>query len=498
MTFQEQPLLSFQHIGDQFPHAICLLSYTDRRVLYVNPAFEDVWQIAAHEFIADPLRLDRMIHTEDLALRTASLERQLAGERLESEFRIVSPAGQERRVREFAFGVVDATGVPTCLCVITRDIPEHLPTLRRQADSRFQVLFDHIPESLFCTDRTGIIHVRNPSSLSKDKVLVPGDHLERIFLEDDRPTFLVALAEAAASRLVTSFDVRLGPEEGTRWVSGRISPLPGETDEPEFIISLRDITHRKRNEATLQQANSEVTATNARLRELDALKNRFVAGLAHDLRSPLSAVSGAIDIMQLIGVSDELNDYILLAREGLEHARSLIHELLEVGRVEIGGDALERTEFDPKSSILECLGAATIDANLRFITIRSSVTVDSGPLPFLFADRVKFKRVLDNLLVNAVKFTPPGGTVSLKARIRAEMSHRFLIISISDTGIGIEPEDLETIFDPYKQARPHHRHLGVGLGLALVKHIVEAHDGTVDVESEIGKGTTFTVTFPVV
>lgn len=498
MTFREPSSLSFQHIGDQFPHAVCLLSYTDRRVLYVNAAFENVWHVTAHDFIADPFRLNRMIHVEDREPRATTFERQIAGERLDSEFRIVSPSGKERWVQETVFTMVDADGVPTGICVITKDLGKRRPLPQAPDESRFQVLFDHIAESLFCTDSTGTIRFRNRSSLSKDKVLVPGDRLERIFLEEDRPNFLTALAEAVAYRIVTSFDARLLLEEGGRWVSGRISPIPGETEEPELIISLRDITHRKRNEATLQQENSEVTATNAQLRELDALKSRFVAGLAHDLRSPLSAVSGAIDIMRLIGVSNELEEYLDLAREGLDHARTLIHELLEVGRVEIGGDTLERIEFDPKLSMLECLGAATIDANRRLITIQDSVTANSKPFPYLFADRVKFKRVLDNLLVNAVKFTPPGGTVSFNASVRSDMGRQFLAVSVSDTGIGIAPEDLPTIFDPYQQGRGNHQNLGVGLGLALVKHIVEAHGGTVHVESEVGKGTTFTVTFPVV
>lgn len=495
MTFQEPALLSFQEIGDQFPYAVCLLSYADRRVLYVNPAFEDVWQIAAHEFIADPLRLNRVIHADDLALRGALFERQIAGERLESEFRIVFPPGREGWIREAAFGVVDANGEPICICAIASEIPDRS---RKGNESRFRTFFENLPEALFCTDSRGTVRILNESSLNRDKALGPGDRLERIFLEDDRPNFLAALAKAVANRIVTSFDVRLGFEEDHRWVSGRISPIPGENDQPELIISLRDITHRKRNEATLRRENLEATATNARLRELDTLKSRFVAGLAHDLRSPLSAVSGALDIMRLIGVSEELNEYLALARESLEHARTLVQELLEVGRIEISGDTLERTGFNPKPSLLECLGVATIEASRRRITISTSVRTDSDPLPDLFADRVKFKRVLDNLLVNAVKFTPPGGTVSVDARIQIETNRRFLVISISDTGIGIAPEDLPTVFDPYKQAWNDHHQIGIGLGLALVKHIVEAHDGSVEVESEVGKGTTFTVMFPVI
>jgi cell cycle sensor histidine kinase DivJ len=490
---------SLQRFGHHFPYALWVLSYADRRVLYVNREFEAIWKISAREFMADPLCANLMIHPEDRALRPSALERQIAGEKLDFEFRIVSPTGQERWVREVAFTIPNEHGQPTWICVITKDISDYkrLGNLRDESDERFQAFFDNSPEALFCADGAGIVRFRNHSSLNLNPALASGDALERIFHDEDRAAFLGALANAVSRRVVVTFDARLAPEEGARWISGRIAPLPGESGTREFIISLRDITRSKEDEATLRREHSEATTTNAQIRELDTLKNRVVAGLAHDIRSPLSAVSGALDIMRMIGVSEELSEYLELAQEGLTHATRLIGELLEVGRVEIGGDTFEPVRFDPKTAILECLAAASIDAHRRVITISSSVTVDSEPLPELLADRLKFKRILDNLLANAVKFTPNGGTVTFDARI-ATREKRFLELSISDTGIGIAPEDLPKIFDPYKQAETDRRHLGVGLGLAVVKHLVEAHKGTIAVTSEVSRGTTFTVTFPVV
>jgi signal transduction histidine kinase len=218
----------------------------------------------------------------------------------------------------------------------------------------------------------------------------------------------------------------------------------------------------------------------------------------HDIRSPLSAVTGALDIMRMIGVTEEVEEYLSIAQEGLSHSLLLINEMLEVNRIEIGAHLIEKASIEPKSCLLECLQTAEIEARRRSITISSSVTMDSPPLPTLNADRVRFKRVIDNLLTNAIKFTPHDGTVSLDALVVSQTNGtESLEVTVADTGVGIAPEDQRTIFDPYVQAKNDRRHLGVGLGLAVVKHIVEAHGGSVRVESEPGRGTRFTVSYPI-
>lgn len=492
--------LSLQHFGDNLPYALWVMSYRDFRVLYVNPEFSKVWGISPQEFIAEPMQLEQLVHPEDRVLRRNGLERQLAGEKIDLGFRILRPDGEIRWVREIAFSLLNAEEKPVRIVVLTRDISDfkHLSVAHRESEARFRLFFDNSPEAMFCTDPSGRILFRNQSSYRKNKTLKVGDGLELVFHEEDRHRLMGSLAEATSRCTRVKFEARLDPAEGSRWVAGSIAPIPSESSITELMVSLRDISTQKQDEEKLRQTNTEISVANAKLRELDALKGQFVAGLVHDIRSPLSAVVGSLDIMRILGVNEEIDEYLSIAHEGLSHALLLINEMLEVNRIEIGGHLVEKAPIEPKSCLLECLHTAEIEARRRSITISSSITMDSPPLPMLNADRVRFKRVIDNLLTNAIKFTPHDGTVSLDARVvRQTDGTESLEVTVADTGVGIAPEDQRTIFDPYVQAKNDRRHLGVGLGLAVVKHIVEAHGGSVHVESEPGRGTRFTVAYPI-
>jgi signal transduction histidine kinase len=240
---------------------------------------------------------------------------------------------------------------------------------------------------------------------------------------------------------------------------------------------------------------NELRDTNVALRHATEAKSKFLATMSHELRTPLNAIIGFSDVLlqRMFGeVNEKQREYLTDIRTSGEHQLDLINDLLDLSKIEAG-----RLELELESVSI----GETLEASRRFVqerAARQSVALDSivaADLPAVPADARKLKQVVVNLLTNAVKFTPAGGRVTLSAG-RRDVE---ILVSISDTGVGIAPEDQAKLFQEFEQAR-HGRasEEGTGLGLALSRKLVELHGGRMWVESELGKGSTFSFTIPIV
>ena len=224
-------------------------------------------------------------------------------------------------------------------------------------------------------------------------------------------------------------------------------------------------------------------------------KSEFLANMSHELRTPLNAIIGFSEVLgeRLFGeLNEKQAEYTEDILSSGRHLLSLINEILDLSKVEAGRMELEVATFDLPLAI---------DNDRTFVRERATkhginldVTIDERLGEFV-GDERKIKQVLLNLLSNAVKFTPEGGRIGIKAR-QADSS---VEISVSDTGIGIAPEDQARIFEEFRQVGGDYAHKkeGTGLGLTLAKKFVELHGGRIWVESEVGKGSTFTFTLPI-
>jgi signal transduction histidine kinase len=223
-------------------------------------------------------------------------------------------------------------------------------------------------------------------------------------------------------------------------------------------------------------------------------KSEFLANMSHELRTPLNAIIGFSEVLsermfgELNEKQAEYTDDILSSGR---HLLSLINEILDLSKVEAGRMELELSKFDLP---------LTIDNARTFVRERATkhginldVTVDERLGEFV-GDERKIKQILLNLLSNAVKFTSEGGRIGINAR----RTNGAVEISVSDTGIGIALEDQTRIFEEFRQVGGDYAHKkeGTGLGLTLAKKFVELHGGRISVESEVGKGSTFTFTLP--
>jgi signal transduction histidine kinase/DNA-binding response OmpR family regulator len=292
----------------------------------------------------------------------------------------------------------------------------------------------------------------------------------------------------------------------------RASPT-GNRDEPDILIhafndmlgqiqqreeALRD-AHRELEErveartAQLAAANKELEQQNREVERATQLKSQFLASMSHELRTPLNAIIGFSDLLAektADHLTDKQNRFIGHVRNGARHLLQLINDILDLSKIESGLLELRRETFGLSEAMPEVLSV------IRPLAIAKKIRIEHAEETFsVYADRVRFKQILYNLLSNALKFTPEGGRV----RVEGSSDGSLVCISVTDSGIGIRPEDQQLIFEEFRQAGESTKGVkeGTGLGLAITKRLVERQGGTIRVNSELGKGSCFTFTLPV-
>lgn len=262
------------------------------------------------------------------------------------------------------------------------------------------------------------------------------------------------------------------------------------------VCICRDITARKRSEEQLRISTERTSLANAELARAARLKDEFLASMSHELRTPLNAILGLSEalIEEIFGsVNEEQREHLTTIERSGQHLLALINDILDLSKVESGMMELEITSVPVQEFCESCLSFIKQQAHHK--RIKLDCRVDEELLEIEIDER-RIRQVLVNLLSNAVKFTPDHGTVQLQ--VRADSFHETLEFSVTDTGIGIAPEHIGKLFQPFVQidSALSRRYSGTGLGLALVRRITELHGGSVALESQEGKGSRFTVTIP--
>ena len=222
-------------------------------------------------------------------------------------------------------------------------------------------------------------------------------------------------------------------------------------------------------------------------------KSEFLANMSHELRTPLNAIIGFSEVLvdRMFGELNEKQDeYLKDIFASGQHLLSLINDILDLSKIEAGRMELELADFDLPSAIDNALILVRERASRRGITLGHSVDERLGPIR---GDERKVKQVLLNLLSNALKFTPKRGRIDVSAGVRDGVAE----VSVTDTGVGIAPEDQEAVFEEFRQVGTADKKVeGTGLGLALSRKFIELHGGRIWVKSQVGQGSTFTFTLP--
>lgn len=278
-------------------------------------------------------------------------------------------------------------------------------------------------------------------------------------------------------------------------------------EENQQLRSERDLLRRHLAEVeasflrTVAEAQQETLAmnealaqANAQLHELDRMKDAFLSMVTHELRTPLTVISGLAEMLEtgIYGaLTPEQAEHIRQIAGQAERLRLLVNDLLDLSKMEAGMLTLRRAWHAPHALVAAVIEQLHAVAAHRRVRLHNQVAPD---LPIINCDGQRIEQVLANLIANALKFTPPGGEVTITA-LAEPAQFRFCV---ADTGAGIPAEALPRVFDKFFQVRSSTEtgSKGTGLGLAIVNHLVELHGGAVSVASELGRGSRFYFSLP--
>jgi PAS domain S-box-containing protein len=253
----------------------------------------------------------------------------------------------------------------------------------------------------------------------------------------------------------------------------------------------QDITERVRAEEATKQAYEREREMVVRLRQLDRAKTQFVSSVSHELRTPLTSIVGYLELimMQASDLNDMQQEMLTVIQRNSERLLSLIEDLLTQSKIESGAFQIMKSLVEVAPVVSSAIEAVLPSAAAAGINLDLSISDDVGEV---VGDREQLERVMLNLVSNAIKFTPRGSV-----RVCAERDHDWVVISVHDTGIGIPADEVPNLFSPFfRSSNADSAASGTGLGLVIVKGIVDQHDGTIQVTSRQDEGTTFTVRLP--
>lgn len=358
----------------------------------------------------------------------------------------------------------------------------------RTSEAKIRALFEAMSDIIFVLDAEALNIDIIPTNLSRQYPpdIDPVSHtLEQFFQEDTAPTWLGKVHQALTTQTTLNFDYSLKLGETQEWFSANISPISTET----AIWVARNISARKRVEQELEQAKEAAEVANR-------AKSTFLANMSHELRSPLNAILG---FSQLMTRSQSLpplqQEHLGIVTRSAEHLLTLINNILSLSKIEAGRTTLNLQNFDLYRLLDEVEDMFRLRAEDKHLQLICQSTPEVPR--WLRADDVKLRQVLINLLGNAIKFTDEGRvTLRLSSVIHhpsvPDQRQTTLHCEIEDTGVGIAPEEVENLFEPFVQTQiGQQAQEGTGLGLPISRQFVELMGGDLTLESQVGQGTIF-------
>ncbi len=479
--------------------------------VYVSPQVETLLGYAVRDWIENPDLLYDAVHPDDLEVVLADAKRlRETGVPVRSEYRYIARDGRVVWVLDETILVRDDQGTPLWVQGFLIDITES--KLAEETRARLAAIVESSSDAItsasldlrFTSWNAGAERMFGRPA---DEML--GQPITAVIPEEHRDGALSLLGQVVAQDRVAQLETERELADGSLvQVAFTYSPIRDSAGKVVGVSAIgQDVTERKRAEvdrerllaaeqearALAEAAQRDLSAQNERLRELDRLKDEFIALVSHELRTPLTSIRGYTELMldgEVGELTDEQRQFLGVVERNSHRLLHLVGDLLFLAQVEAGKLVLDVDTFDLGAVASESVETARPQAEAKEITL----TLATGPVPLIAGDRARIAQLLDNLVSNAVKFTPDKGRVD----VRVSGVEKQAVLEVRDSGMGIPAGEQALLFERFFRTTTATEQAiqGTGLGLAISKAIVEAHSGRITVASEEGSGTTFRVTLP--
>lgn len=462
------------------------------RIIYVNEAFTRITGYTLEEVLGktprllqgpktnrsqlDKLRL-AMSRWEPITVEVINYRKD--GSEFWSEFSVIPVADKLDRY--------------THRISVQRDITErkHTEEALRRSEERFRSLIENALDIITIMDADGTIYYESPSV---EKVLgyIPSESIGQNFFAYIHPDDLTHTCDGIAKAIKTSevprpIEFRYRHQDSSwRTLEAIAQKFVDEDPDPRIVVNSRDITERKRLD--------EVRLALEREKELSVLKTRFFSMASHEFRTPLSTVLAAAQLLEnsanISNNPEKWSRNLRRIQDSVKNMVQLLDDILTINRAETG-----KLEFKPESLDLKEFCRQFIEEMQLSAGQKHTLTFRcEGESTYACLDEKLLRSILANLLSNAIKYSPRGGQVYLSLTFDTESYE----LQISDRGLGISPDDLKQLFEPFYRGKNVRQIPGTGLGLVVVKKCVDLHGGQISIDSEVGKGTTVTIVLPII
>ena len=492
ITERKQAEVHYRDLYENAPDMMAVVDLVSSNILECNQTLADVIGRSKEEILGNSFLELYASESIDAAQQTSQAFVE-TGEVIRQERTLRRADGSTIDVLLQATPMRDETGKIVASRSTWRDVTKQKEAERALAsqEALYRTLIEAAPQVIWVADADGQVALLNKawhefSGRTDEESL--GTRWAEALHPEDLPDVLAKWERAYTRGETYSGECRFQAKDGS-YETFIFIGTPVRDDSGKIInwVGINtNIADRVQAEIALQEAKDSAEYANR-------AKSEFLATMSHELRTPLNAVIGFSEILrdEILGdINDEQKELVLDIHTSGNHLLAMINDILDLSKIEAGKMDLQLEHFSVQEAVTEVNTIINALANQKQIQLTLELNQDV----LIEADKIKFKQILYNLLSNAVKFTDEGGKVTTKF----EVSSSALLGRVTDTGVGISPQDRAKLFQPFTQldASSTRAHSGTGLGLALTNRLIQLHGGKIWVDSEIDEGSTFSFTFP--
>jgi PAS domain S-box-containing protein len=494
----------FRTLVEQLPGATYIEELGAESASYMSPQIQSLTGYSPEEWVSDPDFFSKALHPDDCERVLAAFANVHDSFGLvQIEYRLVANDGRVVWIHDEAGVARNEEGLPLYVQGYMADVTRRKESEHElhQAQERYRTLAEQLPLVTYVdgNEPGEVANYISPQietlvGYTAEEWLADGRLFESTLHPEDRDGVLDRIARGKAEARPLESEYRMVGRDGrVIWVRDIAVPVRDETGRVRcwqgYVV---DVTERRAIEEERDRLLENERAQNDQLRELDQLKDEFVAVVSHELRTPLTSILGYLELAleDAEQLDDQHRNFLTVVERNANRLMRLVGDLLFVAQVEAGKLTLEPRELELEALVAESVEAAGPLAAQRGVALGSETELDGA----LTGDPARLAQLVDNLISNAIKFTPAGGSVV----VRLGRANGSAVLEVEDTGMGISAEEQKQLFERFYRTRSAAEKAiqGTGLGLSIAQAIVHAHGGQIGVRSKEGVGTTFHVELP--